>query len=126
MDHPGKAVSAVMYSSGLVYLKGENPIYGVWTSRNGGGGPYLIQNDSQIFDYGWRQDNVAHLAGVLSVDYVLEKLQQAARALAPYAEGELAARVAEDALTRREVIEIRISDVVDNLARAHFDRARWE
>jgi hypothetical protein len=126
MDHPGKAVSAVMYSSGLVYLKGENPIYGVSTSRVGGGGPYLTQNDSQIFDYGWRHDNVAHLAGVLSVDYVLKKLQQAARALAPCAEGEMAARVADDALMRKDVIEIRISDVVENLARANFDRAPWE
>ena len=37
LDSPGKAVSSIMYASGLVYLQGENPIFAAWTPDGGGG-----------------------------------------------------------------------------------------
>ena len=36
MDHPGKAVSAIKYAPGLIYPKGDNPIFGEWTFSEGG------------------------------------------------------------------------------------------
>ena len=36
MDHPGKAVSAIKYASGLIYPKGDNPIFGEWIFSEGG------------------------------------------------------------------------------------------
>jgi hypothetical protein len=126
LDHPGKAVCAVMYSSGLVYLRGENPIYGNWTPEYGGGGPYLTEIDSSIFDWSWRNDNLAFLRGTLSVDYIIRKLDQAAETLSDGSEAALARRVANDAKTRTDVIEIRIGDLQENLSRLQLDKDRWD
>lgn len=126
LDHPGKAVCAVMYASGLVYLKGENPIYGVWTPEHGGGGPYLTEIDSSIFDWAWRDDNLAFLRRTLSADYVMQKLGQAASTLSSCPERTLAQRVADDARTRSDVIEIRIDDLLNNLSRVQLAKERWE
>lgn len=126
LDHPGKAVCAVMYASGLVYLKGENPIYGVWTPEDGGGGPYLTEIDSSIFNWAWRDDNLAFLRKTLSVDYVTQKLDQAARILSDCPEAALARRVAHDARTRKDVIEIRIDDLLENLPRVQLQKDRWD
>jgi len=119
-----------MYASGLVYLKGENPIYGVWTPEYGGGGPYLTEIDSPVFDWTWRTDNLSFLRGTLTVDYVTQKLDQAARTLSDCPETvlvlALAQQVADDAKTRRDVIEIRIDDLLENLSRVQLGKDRWE
>jgi len=126
LDHPGKAVCAVMYASGLVYLKGENPIYGVWTPEYGGGGPYLTEIDSPLFDWTWRTDNLSFLRETLSAGYVTQKLDEAAGTLSDCPEAVLARRVADDAKTRKDVIEIRIDDLLENLARVQLGKDRWE
>jgi hypothetical protein len=126
LDHPGMAVCAVMYASGLVYWKGENPIYGVWTAEHGGGGPYLTEVDSSIFDRPWRDDNLAFLRKTLSVDYVVQKLDQAARTLSDCPEGTLARQVADDAHGRRDVIQVRIDGLLENLSRVQLAREGWE
>ena len=115
-----------MYASGLVYLKGENPIYGVWTPEYGGGGPYLTEIDSSIFHCAWRNDNLAFLKATLSVDYLLCKLDEAAKRLSACVEGAVAHRVAEFARTRTDVIEIRIGDLLGNLSRLDREKDHWE
>ena len=112
LDHPGKAVSGVMYASGLVYLPGENPIFGAWTEDHGPGGPYLD------FTYGraWQSGNLTFLRTTLSVRYVLEKLEQSAAALQGTGDAEMAVQVANDAKTRTDVIEMRIVDLIDALS----------
>jgi hypothetical protein len=112
-DHPGKAVSAVMYASGLVYLPGENPIFGVWTEDAGPGGPYLEFTYHQT---GWQRDNVTFLRSTLSPRYILQKLEQAATALAGSSDAEMAGRVAKDARTHTDVIEMRIHDLIESLS----------
>lgn len=126
LDHPGKAVCAVMYASGLVYLRGENPIYGVWTEEEGGGGPHLTEIDSSIFDRAWRNDNHNFLRETLTVDYVLQKLDQAAQFLSDCPEGEMARKIASDAKQRTDVIEIRIGDLLEDLSRVQLDKDRWD
>jgi hypothetical protein len=126
LDHPGKAICAIMYASGLVYLKGENPIYGAWTPERGGGGPYLTEIDSPLFDWTWRAENLSFLKSTLSVEYIVNKLDQAANQLAAHPELPLARQVADDAKGRKEVIEIRISDLLDNLARADLSKDHWD
>ena len=112
LDHPGKAVNAVMYASGFVYLPGENPIFGTWTEDAGPGGPYLAWTGRD----GWQNDNVAFLRSTLSARYVVQKLEDAARALAGSPDAELASQVANDAKTRMGIIEMRIGDLVDDLS----------
>ena len=127
VDHPGRAVSAVTYASGLVYLAEENPLFGGWRAAGrGGGGPFLTEIDSSIFDWAWREDNLAFLRGVLSVDYVIAKLEQSATVLSDCPESTLAQRVTNDAKTRRDIIEIRIDDLLENLSKVQHLKQRWE
>jgi hypothetical protein len=126
LDNLGKAFSAVMYASGLVYLKGENPIYGDWTREGGGGGPYLAETDCSIFDSAWRDDNLAFLKRTLSVEYVTEKLDHAAKILSNQVEAEKAAQVVRDARRRGDVVEIRIDNLLTNLSKIPPDGELWE
>jgi hypothetical protein len=112
LDHPGKAVSAVMYSSGLVYLPGENPIFGAWTEDHGPGGPYL----DSTFGRAWGSDNLTFLRTTLSVRYILEKLEQAAAALQDNGDAKMARQVAKDAKIQTNVIEMRITELIDALS----------
>ena len=126
LDDPGKAVCAVMYASGLIYVRGENPIYGVWTPEYGGGGPYLTETDSSLFDWPWREDNLDFLRRTLSVDWITRKLHQAADTLSMHPEAELARRVAVDAATRKDVIQTRLGNLLENLSRLELAKDHWD
>ncbi|MFQ4141762.1 hypothetical protein [Chlorogloeopsis sp. ULAP02] len=117
LDHSGKAVSAIMYASGLIYLEGENPIFGMWTPEDGGGGPYLNESDASIYDVGWLNENLEFLRNTLSVQYIQKKLKQAADTLQLEPEKNMAYQVAEDAQTRGEVIELCIEDLLTKLSK---------
>ena len=116
MDSPGKAVSAIMYASGLVYLKGENPIFAAWNPEIGGGVPYLTESGvASIFDAARLPENTDFLASTLSVAYVLEKLDAAAEAIQGEPEYPMAAQIAAEAKHREEIISIRIDDLLEGL-----------
>lgn len=109
-----------MYGSGLVYRSGENPLYGVWSEEQGGGGPYLAENDGSLYSWAWREDTLSFLRTTLTVDYVTHKLKQAAHALSDRPHQALAQRIAEDAQERRTVIELQISELISRLAHVEF------
>jgi hypothetical protein len=60
------------------------------------------------------------------VDYVVQKLDEAAASLSDSSEAILARRVADDSRAKRDVIEIRIDDLLQNLARDQRAKDRWE
>ncbi len=115
LDSPSKAVSAVMYASGLVYLQGENPVFPVWIPDGVGGGPYLTESDTSIFDAAWLPENIDFLVRTLTVAYVQEKLDAAAEALRGEQEYPIAAQIAMEAKRREDIIAIRIDDLLDGL-----------
>jgi hypothetical protein len=78
LDTPGRAVSTIMYASGLIYREGENPIYHAWTPVDGGGGPYLTEWDSSVFRSAWLDENLSFLRSILSPSYVQERVASAA------------------------------------------------
>lgn len=122
LDHPGKCVSAIMYGSGLVYLSGENPIWGVWTPERGGGGPYLSECDSHIYDAPWLDVNLNFLKQQLAVSYIQEKLRFASDLLRLEPEGKIAEQVAFDAMNRSDIIQLRIDDLIDELSKTSLNR----
>lgn len=116
LDQTGKAVCAVMYASGFVYGERENPIYGAWT-RETGGGPYLASPDCSDQCGVWRMDNLSFLQSTLNADYITHKLEQAAQRLSDCPEAVIARRVADDARAKRDIITVRIQDVLGKLSR---------
>jgi hypothetical protein len=114
LDTPGKAVSAIMYASGLVYCEGENPIFPPWTREQGGGGPYLTELDICFAD-GWREDNLRFMRETLSPVYLCEKLAEAASRIEDEPEGELAARIATESAQRHDIIAIQSEDMLNGL-----------
>lgn len=122
----GQAIAAIKYASGLIYLKGENPIYLPWTPDEGGGGPYLTESDAGIFDEPWLSSNLSFLRGQLSRDYVVERTAAAAAALNGSPEADVARRVADDAQTRGDIVALRIDDLLANLARSKLAQERWD
>lgn len=126
LKHPGTSVSAVMYASGLIYLKGENPVFGEWTCNKGGGGPCLTASDDSIYDIPWLPTNLDFLKNTLSVDYIQEKMHMAATALSSEPEGKQALKLAQDSLANSEILAIRIDDLIDGLSKPAQARPSWE
>lgn len=122
LDSAGKAYCAIMYASGLVYLKGENPIYPAWTRERGGGGPYLAEHDSTLFDWAWRDDNLDFLSSVLSADYIIENMEHATQVVSDSEYAETAQKVARDAKANLDIIQIKIDDLMEDLATLELKR----
>ncbi len=111
LETPGRAVAAVQYLSGLVYFEGENPLFGLWTREEGGGGPSLFDNDCCIFDAGWLEANVQFLADVLTEEFVSEKLNLAVKVLSDQPEFPQVEKVRRDLTERREIVESRVKEL---------------
>jgi hypothetical protein len=126
LETQGRAISAIRYATGLVYLKGENPIYPEWTRDEGGGGPYLTAWDCEIFDHVWLASNLEFLRTTLSSDYVCERLSAATQALASTQVALMAERIASDALRRTDVIELRIDQLLTGLATLTRNQEHWD
>ena len=125
LDRHGKSVAAVMYASGLVYFEGENPIYPKHTCEEGGGGPYLTESDSTILDAPWLPENLEALQQTLSAGFIVDSLAVAASNLRDHAVAGVAARIAADAAERQELIELRLSELVGDLARPALQHELW-
>jgi hypothetical protein len=126
VDTPGKATAAIKYASGLVYFKGENPIYLPWTPDEGGGGPYLTEWDASIFDHAWLDTNLSFLEETLTCDYLLDRLTCAANQLAGEPEGPIARRIAVEAKERTDTISLRTEDLLLNLAKLTLEKDLWD
>jgi hypothetical protein len=111
LETPGRAVSALQYCSGLMYLEGENPLFEMWTPERGGGGPYLWDNDSLVYDRGWTDSNVGFISEYLTSTRVADVVRQAAKRLAKEAEGETAAQIAAQIDETMELIELRVKEL---------------
>ena len=125
MESCGQAVSAIMYLSGLIYAQGENPIFKAWTKKRGGGGPYLWENDSQIFDIGWLPVNVDFFQRTLTTEYLGQKAREASRRLDGEPEAELANKIATDFEQYSENVAIRLLILFERLAARHAVYADW-
>ena len=110
-DTPGRAVAAVQYLSGLMYFEGENPLFGLWTPEEGGGGPSLIGNDSLLLDAGWMDENVRFLRKTLNEGFVTQKLGQALEVLRGEPEYPRAERIGHDLAERMDVVESRVQEL---------------
>lgn len=117
MATPGRAVCAIMYATGLIYSKDENPIYLPWTRDEGGGGPYLAEWDAAEYERFWLETNVEFLRLTLTPGYVAERLTAATHVLEGEPEYRLARHVAADARDRAEAIVPRIEAVLAELAK---------
>lgn len=115
LDHPSKAVCAIMWASGLVYNKGENPIFGRWERESGGGGPYLPESDAQIYDAAWLPENLQFLSTTLTKNYLQTKLVQAAEVVRDEPAHDIVLNVSNQAKERVETIETRIAALIHGL-----------
>ena len=116
LDTPGKAVSAIMYASGLIYLRGENPIFGERTPEGGGGDPCLTESDAMLYDESWLPENIDFIKNNISTEYIQKKMQQASELLCNEPEGKVAAIVARDAMKNGDTITLRIDDLITGLS----------
>jgi len=106
LDTPGKAVAALEYCSGLMYLEGGNPLFGPYTQENGGGGPYLWENDSYIYSSEWLQANLDFLTVTLTPEFVNKSIRAAVERLRGEPEWEKALMIEADLFGNQEWISV--------------------
>ncbi len=93
--------------------------------EQGGGGPYLAEWDCSVFDRAWLEENIAFLRATLTPADVLERLETAATAHTDEPKGTLARRISHEAADRTTLIEMRIADLLANLAKFDSAKNRW-
>ena len=125
MATPGRAEAALQYCSDLMYQAGENPLFPAWTREKGGGGPYIWANDSHIYDVGWLSGNLKFLRSMLTVEFVEAKVRQAAQRLRHEPEADRARQIASDFPAARELVELRVLELPELLARAPSAVLEW-
>lgn len=124
MSTPGRAVCAIMYATGLIYSKDENPIYLAWTRDEGGGGPYLTEWDAAEYERSWLEANVEFLRTTLTPGYLIERVAGAASLLDGEPEARLARRIAGDACDRADAVASRIAVLLASLAAPALGKGR--
>ncbi|WP_406699102.1 hypothetical protein V5E97_09505 [Singulisphaera sp. Ch08] len=117
LDTPGRAVAALQYCSGLMYLEGENPLFGRWTPGQGGGGPCLWENDSLIPDVGWKPENLDFLSKTLTAEFVEDRVVKAVARLEGEPEWQKARRLENDLPESRELVSLRVAKLPTLLAK---------
>lgn len=118
LDTPGRAVAALQYCSGLMYFEwDENPLFGKWTQTEGGGGPYLSNNDSYIYQAGLLAENLAFLTKTLTVGFVNDRVESAVDRLRGEPEWETAKRLTTDLPKSQVAIQMLIDELLEGLAK---------
>lgn len=121
---PGHAVCVLQYVSCLMYRNDENPVFAPWTPDKGGGPPELWENDTLSSDYGWRQENASFLAKTLTLDFVEQKLKEAASQV----NGEditISAKMLQDWEKRRDLAASRIAELPQRVEQAPSSYPQW-
>jgi hypothetical protein len=80
----GHAVGAVQYISCLLYRDDENPVFGKWRERIGGGPPFLTETGC-VFPDGarWQPENVAFISSSLTVESAKLCIERSSAVLFP-------------------------------------------
>jgi hypothetical protein len=115
LDTPAKAVCGLMYLSGLMYSESENPVFRPWSKEGGGGGPYLWEDDSYIYNKGWLPENLEFLRKTLTVDYFSRRAQDARAILTDQPEANIADTICADFPLRRPLVQEHIGMLIDLL-----------
>jgi len=101
MKTPGHAVAALQYASALVYVDGDANDGSVWSFP-----PW--EYESIGFGERWREENVLFLERTLTVDYLQQKLSDAATALGGAPACDMSRTVYNRFLSRREGVRRRL------------------
>jgi hypothetical protein len=112
----GHAVAAFQYASALMYEDNKNPVFDAWTRDDGGGPPSLWECGCQLFDVGWREENLAFLKRTLNVDYVERNLGIALDKIQTGPSREIASRIMCDLPNQKTLLALRIEELPRLLA----------
>jgi len=107
METRGRAICALIWSSGLICAEEENPLFWDYDKQDENDRPYLRESDAFLVWVPWLEPNLEFLQQTLSADYLHFKLLEAAKTLATGQEHQMALELAALAKGRSEVIEQR-------------------
>jgi hypothetical protein len=126
IDTRGRAIAVLKYCSGLIYFEGENKLFGFQAPHyRGYFGPQLWETDSPIYGDRWFAVNVEFLRATLSVEYIFQKIEQATVRLRDTPEYELGRLMMNDAARNHELLESRIAELPNLLAKEPADFDGW-
>ncbi len=124
MTTPGHAVCVLQYISCLMYRDNENPVFALWTPDKGGGPPELWENDTLSSDFGWRQENASFLAETLTLDFVEQKLKEAARQICDE-DTAVSTEMLQDWNVCRAITASRVAELSQLVAQAPASYPQW-
>jgi hypothetical protein len=89
----GRCRVAMQWASSLMFFEEDNPVFPPRSSYGGGGAPIPWDHCGSIYDRGWSDANASFVERRLTVEYLRDRLQQAADRLRSEHDGALAGAV---------------------------------
>jgi hypothetical protein len=77
----GRAVAVLQYCSGLMYFDYDNPLLSIPSGVRNINGQWLWENDSHVWDRGWRETNVAFVRDFVTAERVVQVIRDVAEKL---------------------------------------------
>jgi hypothetical protein len=111
IDTIGRAISAVQYTSCLMYSEHENPVFSPWTGDGGGGPPCHWEFEGHLYEHRWLKPNVDSLKEALAVSRVCDVLVRSVELLVDQPEHDVAVGIRGDLPLCIETLETRCAEL---------------
>ena len=114
LETPGRAVAALEYVSGLMDYQGDHPL--LPERLNGYFRFFLWMNDAAWCDPIWMSNNLDYLRSTLTAEFVEDGVSRAVARLRGEPEEGQALQIEHDLIDRRDLVVIRIEDLLGLLS----------
>ena len=121
----GRALGALQYISCLMYEEDRNPWFAPWTPSKGGGPPSLWEDSMTVNNEPWDSRNIDFLRSVLIPDELCAAIGRCAEHLPHPEDREIAVRMTHDFDSQRQLMELRIEQLLSILASDHYMVHGW-
>jgi hypothetical protein len=122
LDSPGKAFSALIYASGIIYERHDNSVASKFSPQR----LPLTEDDAQVFDRGWRAENLDFFRSTLTPEYIQRKVAACETLLVSHPASQLAVQMLNDSKLRTEFIDFRLKRLISNLSQDSLQRDYWD
>jgi hypothetical protein len=117
LSFDGYAIAALEYLSCLMYEDDCNPIFGPWTTENGGGPPPLNESGCNFHQVGWRPENIDLLLSTLTPTYLERGMRMAVNRLEQFLEHRaVCTKMSTDWSAQLYLVEWRLKQLPELLA----------
>ena len=108
----GRAQWWLVFAAGIISNENECPAVPEWTPDHGGGGVYITESATSIFDHGFLPENLEAIRAFLDFSRLTDMMERSAELIPSFPHGDWARVTWEECWTNPEKIEVRVRQLI--------------